>query len=274
MIEIQNTEILITLIRAGDAILKIYQTDDFETEIKQDNSPVTLADKKSSDLIASALNTLFPTIPVISEENSIPSFDERKSWKSYFLVDPLDGTKEFIGKNGEFCINLALIENNHPIWGWIYIPVQGKGWYCKKGEGIFEFDSELKINPLLKSNANNDKLKIVISRSFFNQREAEIINKIKKKYSAEIIQLGSSLKQIAILKNDADLYIKAGPCSEWDTAPGQLMIEEAGGAVLTFDNLEKMVYNKPVLINPNFVMIGPAFNSPRFISFIKKVIDN
>ena len=257
---------------AGEAIIAIYNSDDFKTEIKSDNSPVTLADKTSSKIINAGLQKLYPNIPILDEENAIPDFSIRKNWDSYFLLDPLDGTKEFIKRNGEFCINLALMENSRPVEGWIYQPLSKKGWYCKKGEGIYEFDSNSNFVKVEKDQEKSENIRVVASRSFFKPVEAEIIKEIEKYYSIEIIHQGSSLKQIDLVLNKADIYLKSGPCSEWDTAPGQLMVEEVGGSVLQQSNFETMRYNKPNLINPYFCMFNSHLNNTKFIHFIKDIV--
>jgi 3'(2'), 5'-bisphosphate nucleotidase len=233
-----------------------------------------LADKTSSMILNEGLKEIFSEIPVIDEETTIPGFEIRKNWDSFFLVDPLDGTKEFIKKNGEFCINLALIQQNIPVAGWIYQPITRKGWFAEKGNGITEFQqsgSFCKINP---EKGDSEKLRIVISRSFFNPREEEIINRIAKDFPVEIIHLGSSIKQIALVLGKADMYLKAGPCSEWDTAPGQLMVEESGGVVLCHNNFLPLGYNKPVLSNPDFVMLNSKLNTPGFIKDLQNIIQN
>jgi 3'(2'), 5'-bisphosphate nucleotidase len=272
MEELQHKEIFSILAEAGNAILEVYRGNNFNTELKSDNSPVTLADKTSSKIINAGLQKLYPNIPVLDEETIFPDFSIRKNWDSYFLLDPLDGTKEFIKRNGEFCINLALMENCKPIEGWIYQPLLKKGWYCKKGEGIFEFDSTLDLVKLEKGQEKSNNIRIVASRSFFKPVEAEILKEIGKHYSIEIIHQGSSLKQIAIVLNKADLYIKSGSCSEWDTAPGQLMVEEFGGAVLQQRNFETMRYNKSDLINPHFCMFNSRLNNAEFINYIKDIV--
>ena len=260
------------LISAGNSILEVYNSSNFNAKLKLDNSPVTRADKSSSKIINLGLIKLFPTIPILDEEIQIPDYKVRKNWKQFFLVDPLDGTKEFIKKNDEFSINLALIEGNHPVEGWIYQPLTGKGWYCKKGEGIFEFDKTLHSFQVKQVLPNNEIIRIVASRSFFNEAEVEIIDKINKTYPVEIIHKGSSIKQVDIILGKADMYLKAGPCSEWDTAPGQLMVEEFGGTVLLHDNFQKLSYNKQVLKNPHFIMFNQSLNTPEFIKFIQKII--
>uniref|UniRef100_UPI003216E265 3'(2'),5'-bisphosphate nucleotidase CysQ family protein n=1 Tax=uncultured Draconibacterium sp. TaxID=1573823 RepID=UPI003216E265 len=260
------------LATAGEAILEVYASDNFSEELKADNSPVTRADKASSKIINRGLKSLFPDIPVLDEENSIPAYEERRNWEHYFLVDPLDGTKEFIKRNGEFCINLALIKETQPEEGWIYQPLIKTGWYCKRGEGIYEFDQKGSSRKVTKNLKMDEAIRIATSRSFFKPREAELIEKIKREFSVEIIHCGSSKKQVQMILGNADMYLKAGPCSEWDTAPGQLMVEEFGGTVFRQDNFETVAYNKPEMRSPHFVMLNSSLNTPGFISFMKSII--
>ena len=262
------------LVSAGRAITEIYQSAGFSIEIKTDNSPVTQADKRSSQIINEGLQKLFPEIPVIDEETLIPDYNVRKNWRLLFLVDPLDGTKEFISKNGEFCINLALIENGHPVEGWIYQPLTGTGWHGKKGEGITEFRENGTIRKIEIPQTTRGPVRIVASRSFFNQHEARLIDIIKKNFPVEVIHKGSSAKQVALVLGQADVYLKSGPCSEWDTAAGQIMVEESGGLVFRQDNFEPLHYNKPSLLNPHFVMLSCNMNSKDFVSFIQTTIKN
>ncbi|QGY44333.1 3'(2'),5'-bisphosphate nucleotidase CysQ [Maribellus comscasis] len=264
------TSVFNILASAGDTILKVYRSDNYKTSLKTDRTPVTRADKASSKIINEQLSKVFPEIPILDEETTIPDYSVRKDWKEFFLVDPLDGTKEFIKQNGEFCINLALIEGDSPRMGWIYHPLSKRGWYCKRGEGIFEFDKKGIVRKIEKPGRCPEKLRIITSRSFFKPQEKELIDKIKKEYKIEIIHRGSSIKQIAIILGEADMYLKAGPCSEWDTAPGQLLVEEFGGSVVRLDNLERMKYNKPVMKNPYFVMQNEYLTETRFLDFLKK----
>ena len=267
----RQEEIFELLAKAGKAIVEVYKSDNFEAELKQDNSPVTRADKASSRIINAGLKSLFPEIPVLDEETSIPEYEIRSKWDKYFLVDPLDGTKEFIKQNGEFCINLALIQNTSPVLGWIYQPLIQTGWFCKKGEGILEF-SNGKVHRIEKPEIKRNVIRIATSRSFFKPREAELIEKMKRHYAIEILHCGSSKKQVQMVKGNADMYLKAGPCSEWDTAPGQLMVEEFGGAVLRHDTFETLQYNRKELLNPHFVMLNERLNTPGFIGFMKDII--
>ncbi|MCY1720802.1 hypothetical protein OU798_10630 [Prolixibacteraceae bacterium Z1-6] len=260
------------LAAAGEAIQEVYASDNFNEELKADNSPVTRADKASSKIINNGLKTLFTDIPVLDEENLIPAYHVRTNWEHYFLVDPLDGTKEFIKRNGEFCINLALIKGTQPDEGWIYQPLIKTGWYCKKGAGIYEFDKSGIICKIEQPGEVSKVIRIATSRSFFKPREAELIEKIRREFSVEIIHCGSSKKQVQMVLGNADMYLKAGPCSEWDTAPGQLMVEEFGGIVFRQDNFEPVRYNKPEMISPHFVMLNSDLNTPEFIGFMKHII--
>jgi 3'(2'), 5'-bisphosphate nucleotidase len=272
MDESKLKSILSILALAGEAILEVYESNNFNEELKSDNSPVTRADKASSKIINNGLKTLFPHIPILDEETSIPDYEVRKNWESYFLVDPLDGTKEFIKQNGEFCINLALIKGTSPAEGWIYQPLIKTGWYCKKGNGIYEFDNQGKWQKIEPSEKKPEVIRIATSRSFFKPREAELIEKIRRTFAVEIIHCGSSKKQVQMIAGNADMYMKAGPCSEWDTAPGQLMVEEFGGAVLRHDTFETLRYNRPELKNPYFVMLNSNLNTPPFLNFLKHII--
>jgi len=268
----QLKSVLSILAEAGKAIVEVYRSDDFNAELKSDNSPVTRADKASSKIINEGLHKLFPEIPILDEEKVIPEFETRKNWESYFLIDPLDGTKEFIKRNGEFCINLAIIKGTHPEEGWIYQPLIETGWYCKKGEGIYEFNKHGELKKIEKTDKNPDVIRIAASRSFFKPREAELIEKIKKLYEVQILHCGSSRKQVQMILGNADMYLKAGPCSEWDTAPGQLMVEEFGGAVLLHETFETMSYNKPEMKNPYFVMLNARLNNQQYIDYLKGIV--
>jgi len=257
---------------AGKAIVEVYNSKDFAAQTKADQTPVTRADKASSKIINEGLKALFPDITVLDEETSIPAYEVRKNWEKYFLVDPLDGTKEFIKRNGEFCTNLALIKGTSPEMGWIYQPLIKTGWYCKRGEGIWEFNEKGESHQLKQPVIDRDVICIATSRSFFKPREAELIEKIQRNFNVEIVHCGSSRKQVQMVKGNADMYLKAGPCSEWDTAPGQLMVEEFGGAVLRHDSFETLQYNREDLINPHFVMLNARLNTPEFIRYMQAII--
>lgn len=271
--DLNNVHRVIDLLTvAGKAIIEVYESNDFDEQLKTDNTAVTRADKASSTIINVGLSKIFSEIPVLDEETNFPEYAIRKTWENYFLVDPLDGTKEFIKRNGEFCINIGLINKTAPVNGWIYEPLREKGWYCEKDAGIFEFDSKGNFTKIEKPGTYNGKIRVATSRSFFKPREAELIEKMKRSFELEIIHCGSSKKQIEMIKGNADMYLKAGPCSEWDTAPGQLMVEEFGGVVFRQDTFETMTYNKLILKNPHFVMLNERLNTPAFVAFMQQII--
>lgn len=245
---------------AGKATLEIYNNDDIAFEVKGDNSPLTLADKQSNDIIVKGLEQLYPNIPIISEENKLLDYDERKDWTLCWLVDPLDGTKEFIKKNGEFTVNIALIENGVPVFGVVDVPVKGITYFAEKGSGAFKIEnsvkSELKIRPL----AADGFLKIVGSRSHQTDELLEYVERQKANYNVDFVAAGSSLKFCLIADGVADVYPRLGPTMEWDTAAGQMVAMEAGAEVLVFETGKPLQYNKSDLLNPYFIVKNPELN--------------
>lgn len=256
--------------KAGDAILDVYASDSYGTRHKADFSPVTKADRVSSRIINEGLSELFPSIPVIDEENTIPPYETRQHWELYFLLDPLDGTMEFIQRNGEFCINLALIFRNRPVAAWIYQPVKAQGWFCRKGAGTLNFGGTAAIRRPFAP--EDGKLRIVTSRSRSSVLGIDLMRRLGEKYDVEIVRLGSALKQVEVALGSSGLYLRGGGCSEWDTAAGQLMVEESGGIVLKWDMLTPLEYNKPVLNNPPFIMISKEWQCAEFKDFIKEIL--
>lgn len=240
---------------AGVEILKIY-AEDFEVYKKSDHSPLTDADEASNEVIVNALNKLYPEIPIISEERKVTDYQERKSWEYCWLVDPLDGTKEFIKKNGEFTVNIALVQNGHPVLGVIYIPVTGQFYYGIKGQGSFRMDkSGNKYKIQAEPPEKNGIYKVAGSRSHRSEAIEEFINSHKSQYSRiDYLPAGSALKFTLVAEGKAHVYPRYGPTMEWDTAAGQIIVEEAGGRVLRMDNQHKMGYNKEDLHNPYFIV--------------------
>lgn len=257
--------------KAGNAIMEVYSSSNFDELRKADFSPVTRADLLSSQIINKGLSVLFPSTPVIDEENIIPDYEIRKDWKKYFLLDPLDGTKEFIKQNGEFCINLALLENNFPVASWIFQPVSNSGWSCIKGKGLWRFGSK---EPIIQTNLekNIKKLTLITSRSNLSDRGAAFIEKIKAHYDVEIVKMGSALKQVKVAQGKAGIYIRGSGCSEWDTAAGHLMVEETGGEVLQWDLETALLYNKQNLTNPRFIMLSKQLKTTEFKLLIKNIL--
>lgn len=236
---------------AGQVILDIYDTT-FEVEIKSDNSPLTLADKKSHEIINLGLKSFFPNIPILSEEGRNISYFERKQWDIFWLVDPLDGTKEFVKKNGEFTVNIALIKNNYPIFGSVYAPYKKELFWAFQGFGAWKSYNKAK-EQRIKVAPNKKEKRIVISRSHPNEKVLDYINNYKKH---KLIRMGSSLKLCCIAEGKADIYPRLGPTSEWDIGAAQCIVEQAGGSVLEYDSNLRLSYNKENILNPFFIVSG------------------
>lgn len=265
-------EIESLLEKAGEAIMSVYESSNYGETIKLDFSPVTRADHTSSRIINEGLARLFPGIPVVDEENPIPLYSERKFWTEYFLLDPLDGTKEFIKRNGEFCINLALMKCDQPVASWIYKPVGAFGWTCVRGEGIREFGSP---DPVVAEEAGNpDELVLITSRSHTSQRGNRFMKQLASRYPLQVIKMGSALKQVEVALGKADLYVRGSGCSEWDTAAGHLMVTESGGSVLQWDLRNPLLYNKITLTNPPFLMMSKKLQTSDFLVFIENLLSN
>lgn len=244
-------------IKAGNEILEVYYNSDFDVELKTDNSPLTLADKRAHKVIAEHLR---PTnIPVLSEEGKIISFDERKNWELFWLVDPLDGTKEFIKRNNEFTVNIALIEGQTPVAGVVYVPVtKVLYWADEKGSFKAQVDNENElINDICQLPSSSEKTNFVIagSKSHMNLETEEFIRSIDTKGKAiEMVSKGSSLKLCMVAEGNADIYPRLGPTMEWDTAAGHAIVKFAGKKVYQFENKKPLIYNKENLLNPWFVV--------------------
>lgn len=226
---------------AGEEILKIYNSDNFDVEIKDDNSPLTRADKASHKIIEEGLKKLYPEIPIMSEEGKDIEFETRKNWNIFWLVDPLDGTKEFIKKNGEFTVNIALIENNLPIAGVIYVPVTNEIYYGTLQSGSYKIlanGTEEKISVSKKDYGL--PLNVVQSRSHSGEEENEFYSQFKIN---ERLSKGSSLKICLVAEGKAELYFRGGPTWEWDTAAGHAILLGAGGYFVNKDK-SLLIYNK------------------------------
>lgn len=249
-------KIIAITVQASSVIMDIYNDPNgFAVERKEDNTPVTRADQLSSNLIEKELNRVFPEALVVSEEGTQWSYDERKRYKYIFLVDPLDGTKEFVKRNGEFCINIALLEDGEPILGVIRTPAKEQVYYAYKGGGAWQLTPEGdKIE--LKSDAfswKSDHLRFITSRSHMNEKTSTLIQGFK---DPVLLQRGSAIKFAWLARGDADIYPKIGLTMEWDTAAGQVLLEEAGGQVVEFTTKEPLKYNKQKLYNPHFLAFG------------------
>lgn len=236
--------------QAGAAILTIYQKDStaFNITDKADNSPLTAADLASHQLIVNALQALTPELSILSEEAADISWNIRKTWQRYWLVDPLDGTKEFIKRNGEFTVNIALIEDGEPVLGVIFAPVLDKTYYAAKGEGAFVKHGD--ASRAIRVATPGDTVRVVGSRSHPSPDLAGYLQQFPKH---DMVPVGSSLKFCLVAEGSADVYPRFGPTMQWDTGAGHIIALEAGARV-SFDGISRRVYQREKLLNPNFIV--------------------
>ena len=237
--------------RAAAAILDVYRSD-FAIEHKDDRSPLTAADLAAHRLIVAALHELTPDLPVLSEESADIAWSERSRWTRYWLVDPLDGTREFIKRNGEFTVNIALIDDHAPVLGVVQTPVSGDLACAWHGGGAWLAEAGAKARRI-STRRRGSPLVVAGSRSHASEHEAELLARLGP---CAKMPLGSSLKFVRIAAADADLYLRLGPTSEWDTAAGQCVLEQAGGAVLDFDGRPFRYNTRESLLNPDFIALG------------------
>lgn len=238
--------------QAGKAILALYQQDNaaFNITGKADDSPLTAADLAAHQLIVKALTALTPELPILSEEAADISWDIRQQWQRYWLVDPLDGTKEFIKRNGEFTVNIALIDNGEPVLGVIHAPVLHKTYYAAKGEGAF-LKHHTAVTVINANNASAQRLvKVVGSRS---HPSPDLAGYLAQFPQHEMVPVGSSLKFCLVAEGSADVYPRFGPTMQWDTGAGHIIALEAGASV-NFDGITNKVYQRENLRNPNFIV--------------------
>ena len=240
-------------VAAGAAIMEIY-SQDFAVEHKDDRSPLTAADLASHHLIVDGLQRLTPELPVLSEESASAAWEERRAWARYWLVDPLDGTREFVKKNGEFTVNIALIENGESVFGVVYAPALEELHYGIRGVGAFVRDGSEDL-PIISRRPASPPLRVAASRSHLDERTAAAMRRMGE---VESQGLGSSLKFCRIAEGRMDVYPRFGPTSEWDTAAAQCVLEAAGGAVLTLDGKPLRYNHKASLLNPDFIALGDA----------------
>ena len=253
---------IIASLEAGDAIMSVY-SNKIDVAYKEDESPLTLADKNANEIINKHL--LKSKIPIISEENKILAYEERKNWNQCWIVDPLYGTKEFIKRNGEFTVNIALIENCKPILGVIYVPASKTLYFtsedCSKSYKVLVTTNTLSIDDIFNkaveifpTQQQNNILRIVGSRSHLNDTTKNYILKIEKKNKTKIVSKGSSLKFCLIAEGGAEIYPRFAPTMEWDTAAGQAICEAVGANVIDITTNEPLRYNKQNLLNPHFLV--------------------
>lgn len=241
---------------AGREILEVYHSGDFQAGSKADNSPLTAADLRSNAVICSMLHERHPEIPVLSEETAAVPFAERKNWQRYFLVDPLDGTKEFLKRNGEFTVNIALVEAGIPVAGVVAVPVTGE-IYAADSSGAFYQDSA-GTRTALHAGAHYSKLervRVVGSRSHLTPEVEAFVQSLRDGgKTVDFVSMGSSLKLCMVAANRADVYPRFGPTMEWDTAAAHAVALAAGRSVLRYPEQSPLLYNKEDLLNPWFVV--------------------
>ena len=248
---------------AGAAVLQIYEEEDFGVETKADNSPLTEADLAAHEIIISGLNELAPGVPILSEESEDIPYATRKKWQRYFLVDPLDGTKEFISRNGEFTVNIALIEEGIPVLGVVFVPVRDVTYAGQQLDTRIAFVErsgsrrDITTRNLPRRLRNNEALTVVASRRHGGEALQRCVDVLQEKFAdVELANMGSSLKLCLVAEGTADLYPRLAPTAEWDTAAAQAVVEAAGGSVVD-TNLRPLRYNsKESILNPFFYVIG------------------
>ncbi|RUT73045.1 3'(2'),5'-bisphosphate nucleotidase CysQ [Ancylomarina longa] len=249
-------------LNAGNKILEVYHSDNFQIQIKSDDSPLTIADKRAHQEIVDILDQL--EIPILSEEGEHLNFEAREKWEYCWIVDPLDGTKEFIKRNDEFTVNIALIERGKAIMGIIYVPVYKQLYFSDKELGAFRRDEivswDKDLEKLLMESKSlplqniSDSIKVLGSRSHMNQETKDFIENLQKgNKPVELIIKGSSLKLCMIAEGLADLYPRYAPTMEWDIAAGHAIVSASGGRVSPIDSDEELSYNKSDLLNPWFI---------------------
>jgi 3'(2'), 5'-bisphosphate nucleotidase len=268
----QFFSIIQSVLIAGEETLKVYESD-FAVEQKSDQSPLTQADLRSNEIITRHLKTLNPELPILSEEMDHPDYSVRRNWADYWLIDPLDGTKEFVNRNGEYTVNVALIHGTRPVAGIVYAPVLRCLYYAKEGLGAFKAadmseddypmlheKSEL-LRPSLfiedSRSITDSRLRVVASRSHLNKETEAFIDSLKADFpDLELVSRGSSLKFCMIAEGSAHVYPRFAPTMEWDTAAAQAVCEQAGVKVLDAVTGEPVRYNKESLVNGGFVVGG------------------
>jgi len=242
--------------QAGQKILEIYESD-FRINNKKDNTPVTCADLAASELIVQKLLELTPEFPVLSEESDEVPYDERRHWETYWLVDPLDGTKAFIEKTGQFSVNIALVYRHFPVLGVIYSPVKKCCFYACKGHGAFYLGDDNQARNIQVRSQCLEKIVVAGTHSSRSHALQVFLDNLEVAFNGyEIKFMSSSLKSCMVAEGEADVYARLGPTSEWDTAAAQCIVEEAGG-LITDTQMQVLSYNtKDSLLNPNFFVFG------------------
>ena len=244
-------------VEAGKAVLEIYDSGDFKSYQKDDDSPVTSADYEANEIICRILQAETPDIPIMSEETKRELLSDRKNWSRYWLIDPIDGTQEFIARSGDFAVNIALIEDNQPVLGVIYWPTGETLYFARKGQGAYKIspseNKRIKVRKL--EDPAQGVLMIAISR---RQSREGVMSRMNGERTYQTVPMGScSLKSCTIAEGKADVFMRLGVTGEWDTGASQCIVSEAGGKILTAADLEPLTYNERESVeNPNFVVLG------------------
>lgn len=247
-------------LEAGDRIMDIYNADDFDVKMKSDDSPVTEADEAADALISAGLRAAFPDMPLVTEEQAE---SHGQSVDTFLIVDPLDGTKEFINRRGDFTVNIAYVENGVPVRGVVYAPARERMFFTQadgasvEEEGPFDREVVGALNPIRVSEPDNAALMVVASKSHRDQATDDYIGKYGVK---DMTSAGSSLKFCLVATGEADLYPRLGRTMEWDTAAGQAVLHGAGGQVVRFDDHTPLRYGKDGFANPFFIAFAPGVN--------------
>ena len=258
-------EALISIVEeAGSAILEVYDSN-FEVQTKGDESPLTQADLAAHQVIVRGLQALSPQLPIISEESTPPDFGERGSWQRYWLVDPLDGTKEFVNRNGEFTVNIALIDRHQPVFGIVGVPDQGKIYIGDLGQTdpalrayVIEDGGQRNLSGPVEE-TRQGPLRVVASRNHGGQRLEDYLSAVEARFeNCQRTPVGSSLKLCVLAEGGADIYPRLGPTSEWDIGAAQAVLTAAGGDVYTPDGQVLQYNTKDSLLNPEFLAVGDA----------------
>ena len=251
-------------IKAGDAIMEVYGTDDFGVEVKEDESPLTMADRQAHEIIMEILEQT--NLPVLSEEGSHTPYDERRSWTRFWLVDPLDGTKEFINRNGEFTVNIAMVQEGKTSFGVVFAPVLDELYVGIPGRGAFRCRNRKNFGQPLDyllqfadrmpcEDPSENQFRVVASRSHFNQETKNYVDSIDTGgREINLVSKGSSLKLCMVASGEADIYPRLGPTMEWDTAAAHAVVKASGKNVYRVDTGKELTYNRQNLLNPYFVV--------------------
>lgn len=235
---------------AGEAIMTLYGEEAVETRAKHDGSELTQADLASDKILLHGLAQVSPQLPVLSEESAEIPFDQRGSWEYFWMIDPLDGTKEFVNRNGDFTVNIALIEKNRPVLGTVYAPAKGKLYFAARGEGAYKIEGGT-VSQIRVAQVAPRTMRVVISRS----HEEDLDRFVERIEDCQLSRMGSSLKLCLVAEGDAHLYPRTGPTMEWDTAAAQCILEEAGGSIEDLEG-NSLTYNKCNLRNPGFLAMA------------------